>query len=66
MQRGSLFSLAEDDDEREGDRKPEDDFIAETAAMLGVMAGHFLAGHIVHEEPSSENGGHDDDEKEDA
>ena len=62
--RGSLFSLGEDDDEREGDSKG--DFIAEAAAMLGVMAGHFLASHIVHEEPSSENGGHDDDEKEDA
>ncbi|KAM5544951.1 hypothetical protein V8D89_001062 [Ganoderma adspersum] len=62
--RGSLFSAGEDHDGREGDRKG--DFIAEAAAMLGVIAGHFIAGHIMHEEPSSENGDHDDEEKEDA
>ncbi len=64
--RGSQFSVVEDHEEGNGDRKG--DFIAEAAMLLGVMAGHFVAGYMghVHEEPSSEQDGHDGDEKEDA
>lgn len=60
---GSRFSVGEDHEQQEGDGKGE--FIAEAAMMLGVMAGHLVAGYLEHEEPSSKKGGHGD-EKEDA
>ncbi|KAI1788336.1 hypothetical protein LXA43DRAFT_646419 [Ganoderma leucocontextum] len=58
---GSRFSVGEDHEERDDDRKG--DFIAEAAMMLGVMARHLITGYMEHEEPSSEMDDHDGDEK---